>query len=884
MDAELYRRVKQVIAEVLERELEGDELRQYVSKACGEDAGLLREVESLLDQGGASCEQFLEEPLVADVTIPERPARSSPDGGTPERVEAGAHSPTPTVPDLPEAVGPFRVLELLGEGGMGSVYLAEQDQPVHRELAVKVIRADVTATQAAARFDLERQTLARLSHPHIAQLYEAGTTAEGYPYFAMEHCSGAPVTDYCDQHRLSIEQRLELFISICEAVQHAHQRGIIHRDLKPSNILVTEVDGRHWAKIIDFGIAKAIDQPLAEAMDLTGERIVGTPAYMSPESLGLVNGVDLIDTRTDVYALGVVLYELLVGTRPFALGSGGLARFLSMVANEPTPRPSQRLSTEDAESREQVAELRQVEASTLHRRLIGDLDWIVATAVAKDREERYGSPAELAADVRRFLDHQPVTASPPSLRYLAGKFVRRHRGMVAAASLAVIALILGTIGTTFGMMQARWEAERAREALLDAEEVTDFLVHLFEVSDPREAGGETISARQLLDRGAVRIEERLAGQPLRQARLMHSIGDIYDQLQVYTEAKGMVSSALALREQELPADHQDIAESLYKLGVIERELAEYEAAEEVVRRSLEIRQDVFGPDHPLVGEALRELAVTLYLSGRHDEAEPLVRRSLEIATTRLDADDPAVASSLETLGNLLKDRGRQFEAIPFLQQALAIREQALDASDPRLATSLNNLGSCLGSEQRFEEALPLFERALVIQEKTLGPSAPPVAMSRANLGIVYRELDQFDEAESAFVRAQADFESALGPTHPLVANPMAELGVLFWQQGRMEDAEKHLRQALGMWIKVPGPDHPLTAWAHWGLANVLRDSNQPNEAETHYKASLEVREKVLPTGHPELVQTLEDYARLLRDGGRVDEAAVLEEQAKGASD
>ncbi len=821
--------------------------------------------------------------------------RRPPDPEAPLVPNGGSRLPDPDaaslagVPDdaavnrvlAPVTIGSYRILSLLGEGGMGCVYLAEQNAPVRRKVAIKLIRASLATPAAIALFSAERQAMARLTHPAIAQIFEAGAASDGCPYFVMEHVPGESLTHFCDRRRLSLAERLELFIEICHGVEHAHRRGVLHRDLKPGNVMIAEIDGLPAPKIIDFGIARALDSPLTDETLLTRFGL-GTPGYMSPEAYDAVD----VDTRTDVYALGVMLCELVVGVRPFDVHGASLSQVMQQVISEPAPRPSQRFQSLEPEQQEGLAAGRRTDRRQLAARLAGDLDWIVAKALERERDRRYGSATELAADVRRHLDLEPVSARAPSVRYRVGRFVRRHRAVVAAASLAVIALVLGTIGTTLGMMRAQREAERAnleaentREALLDAEEVTDFLIRLFEVSDPREAGGESISARQLLDRGAGRIEEDLADQPLRQARLMHTIGAIYDQLQVHREARRLVESALALRERELPADHPDVADSLHRLAVIDRQLAEYEAAEAAARRSLALRQKAHGPDHPRVGEALRELAVTLYLSGRHAEAEPLVRRALAIATTELGAGHPQVADSLETLGNLLKGQGRCAEAIPPLSQALAIRGQTLGASDPTLALSLNNLGSCYAEARRFEEALPLFERALAIQEKTLGAQATPVAVGRTNLGILYRDVGRPQAAESALARARDDLMKALGPGHPLVANAMAELGLLLGQQGRLAEAEAELRRAVTIWIENPGPEHSWTAWGHWGLANVLRDRGRLGEAESHYRDSLEFRRRLLPAGHPELRQTLTDYARLLRAAGRDGEAAALEAEA-----
>ena len=784
---------------------------------------------------------------------------------------------------MPDRIGPYRVLTVLGEGGMGCVYLAEQLEPVQRYVAIKLIRASLTSPASLIRFNAERQAMARLSHPGIAQIFEAGTTDDGFPYFVMENVPGKPVTHFCDRQCSTLQERLELMIRICHGVEHAHRKGILHRDLKPSNVLVVAGEDEATPKIIDFGIAKAMDQPLTDETVLTRFGI-GTPTYMSPEAFEVTPEVGSdVDTRTDVYSLGIMLYELLVGSPPYDTRGSSLAEIVHQITHESADIPSRRFNGLAPDERKRVAAGRQLEPDGLARQLRGDLDWIVDKAMAKERDRRYGSATELAADLRRHLDLEPVSAGPPSLSYRSGRFVRRHKAAVVGASLAVLAMLLGIFGTTYAMVRANREADRAnqeaaktREALLDAEAVTGFLVNLFEITDPREVGGESVTARQVLDRGASVIESRLTDQPLRRARLMHTIGTIYNQLQVPQEAQRLVSSALDLRRRHLTADHVDVAESLYRLAVISRELADYEKAEEFAGQALRIRRAGLGPDHPSVGEIERELGVILFRAGQHERAEEHIRQALVIAE---QGDDPeSEAAATEALGNLLKARGRCDEATPHLRKSLEIRERWLEPLDPRLAYSLNNLSSCLGEAKQFREAKVLLERALEIQEQTLGPEATTVAMGRSNLGILYRELEEHGPAEAAFIDARDSFIKALGPEHPVVANPMAELGVLYWQMGRMKDAEAQLQPALDLWQRKLGDDHLLTAWAQWGLANVLRDVDRLDEAETLYLSSIQTREAQLPEGHPYVREALTDYSELLRRAGRSEDLLIVEEK------
>jgi len=431
------------------------------------------------------------------------PSPSS-DGGDATALEASAH-------DSEVRVKNYRILQKIGEGGMGEVYEAEQEQPVRRRVALKVIKMGMDTKDVVARFESERQALALMDHPGIARVFEAGATERGQPFFVMEFIRGVPITDYCDRNKLRTRDRLELFIQVCVAVQHAHQKGIIHRDLKPTNVLVAVQDEKPMPKIIDFGLAKATAQPLTERTVFTElGQLVGTPEYMSPEQVELT-GLDL-DTRTDVYSLGVLLYELLVGALPFdskELRKAGFDGLRRKIREDEPLRPSTRLTSLERESSSNVAKQRKTDPITLSRQLRGDLDWIVMKAIEKDRTRRYASASELAADIHRHLDNQPVLAGPPSSAYRLRKFVARHKVGVAAASLVVFAMLLGITGTTTGLIRAIKAERVAREEAEAARQVSEFLEGLFAVSDPGAARGNTITAREILDDGADKISREL---------------------------------------------------------------------------------------------------------------------------------------------------------------------------------------------------------------------------------------------------------------------------------------------------------------------------------------------------------------------------------------
>jgi len=700
---------------------------------------------------------------------------------------------------LPETIGPYRILGLLGEGGMGSVFLAEQTTPVRRKVALKLIRSTFLSHEAVVRFETERQAMARLQHPNVAQIYEAGTTPEGQPFFVMEHVEGDRITAYCDEQCLTIGRRLKLFCDVCAAVQHAHQKGILHRDLKPGNVLVTELEARPAPKIIDFGVAKAVDQPQAGATLLTGTKLVGTPAYLAPEATQLEGGSGDVDTRADVYSLGVILYELLVGRRPFEDQKDNIIQVLRRIAEEEPVGPSTLRGRLDIEDRKASARPRHTEEGALRKRLRGDLDWIVLKAIAKEPHLRYGSAAELAADIRRHLRHEPVEAGPPSALYRLRKFVRRQIGPVIAGLLLLVVLAGGIVARTLEAQRANREAaaaidarQQAEEALADSRkakreraEVSEFLIDLFQVSDPGEAMGNAVTARELLDTGAERIRSGFMDQPLARARFMQTIADVYRKLGLYDSAQELFEEALELRRRELPPDHPDLAESLNGLAAVFNHMA------------------------------------------RPEDAENLFEEALAIREKSLEPNDLRIAMSLSNVANMYAYRGAVQEAEEYYLRSVAIaRSHAEDAVPEELTAdvlvSLNNLGTLYLDQGRFEEAEPLFQEFLDYQRETHGPRHPHVGMALYNLAEVRWRRGFLDDAEELFNTAIETLEEVLGADHPDVAYGISYLGSLRADQGRPREAEALYRRALAIQKATLPADHPELQATEEGLAKLLR--------------------------------------------------------------
>ena len=787
MDPEHWQQIKGIFQRACE--LDAAARLEYVDRACRDDGELRREVEALLahhEQAG----RFIEAPVSAEPQVLAGSRLGSLNG---------------------RSLGAYRILDRIGHGGMGDIYMAERGDDQYRQrVAIKLIKLGMDSDLLVARFRQERQILANLDHPSIARLLDGGTLEDGRPYLVMEHIDGEPIDRYCRRLGLSIPQRLELFRQVCDAVQYAHRNLVIHRDLKPSNILVT---AGGTPKLLDFGTAKLLEGSDEEApATRTGLRLL-TPAYASPEQL---KG-ETITTASDIYALGVVLYELLTGRRPFDFENNLSPEVVRVVCEEKPPRPStliargeSRTGAEPATRPDSITDPGSTPTTgkRWRRMLAGDLDNIVLMALRKEPSRRYATVEQLSEDLRRHVADLPVAAQPDTLRYRAGKFVRRHRAAVVAASLVFLVLATAVVVTTWQARRATAASVRAEKARAQTQGVTDFLVRLLEASDPGESQGRDVTVREMLDRGAGLIDE-LQDQPEQQAALLATMGFVYYRLSAYDRAQELLEEALDIRI-ALGVRGLELAEVLDDLGQVLMVRGDAERAREMLREGLDLRRSLLEAPHPEIAASLNNLGV--FHEGRDDyeASRQLHEKALAMRRALPRAEGADVAESLNNLGAVLQKLGRIGESEKLIREALEIRRGLFENDHPALATSLNNLGSVLFEQGAWEEAEDHFRESVEMGRRLLrGQDHRELATRLGNLASVLSQLGRLDEAEVHYVEVSQMLQRLLGPEHIDVAWSLENLGVLYQNRRDYERAVDCYRRACQLLIAA-GVDESIS--------------------------------------------------------------------------
>jgi serine/threonine protein kinase/tetratricopeptide (TPR) repeat protein len=779
-------------------------------------------------------------------------------------------------PILGRVIGPFVVQRLLGEGGMGRVYEASQTEPIARQVALKVLRPQIASEEVLARFEGERQALAVMDHPNIARILDAGTTDDGTPWFAMELVDGVTITAWAEQQGLDLAACIELVLPVCDAVQHAHLKGVIHRDLKPSNILVARADdGTPVPKVIDFGVAKAIEQPLlARTLATRFGELVGTPEYMSPEQATL--GALDVDTRSDVYSLGLVLYELLVGSLPLPPARlRGLAfdEICRRIREDDTPQPSVEVRR-NLESG--VVQMRPGTDRGWSRRVQAELDAVLLKALAKDRDRRYPSVADFADDLRRFLADEPVRAAPPSLAYRASKLVRRHKATAAVLASISLSIVVALVAVVFGWLESERARARVEAALATSDRTTDFLVELFTASDPRVAAGSEPTLRELLDRGIERIDD-LEDEPSVQARLLETLGDVSWSLGLYEESEPLLLQALELRDTEAPNPARK-AQALTRLGGLYRDRPDLAKAEEVLREAVATLDAAGLNETPEMGGVANDLGIVLSRMRRFEEAAEFLERSIELGERFEEAPSGNVASGMANLGVLYQRMGDPARSLEMTRRALALFEQILPENHPNFAVLEVNITTASRNLGDLGEARRAILRALEVDRVALPEGHPGIADDLHGLGSVELRLGRLDAARAAFTEGLGIMDAAFGEGNFRSTLHRASLGNVALVAGRPEDALEHLDavlETLAVSDDPRAPRHSVGYLRQRALA--LRQLGRTDAARSSIERGLDLANETSQIAELPNLRLLE--ALLALDLGEFDRAQQLFDQA-----
>jgi serine/threonine protein kinase/tetratricopeptide (TPR) repeat protein len=840
METERWQRIEAVFHAALAREASGRD--EFVRQECGGDEELRKEVLSLLAESEADGD-FLEDPAM-QVAARVLASSSKAEG---ENAAAGS---------LPAFIGRYRVIRLLGEGGMGTVYEAEQDEP-RRVVALKVIRPGLATPERLRRFRHESQALGRLQHPGIAQIYDAGAADTGFgpqPYFAMELVRGESLDRYVATHPLSTREKLALMAKICEGVHHAHQRGLIHRDLKPGNILIDETG---QPKILDFGVARLTESEAQLTMQTEVGQIVGTLAYMSPEQVQ--GDPQEIDTRTDVYSLGVILYELLTGQLPYN------------VSGRQIP-----------EAVRTIREVDPASLSSISRNYRGDVETIVGKALEKDKARRYESAAALGADIQHYLSDEPILARPPSTSYQLSKFARRHRALVTGAAAVFLVLVVGiAVSTTLAVRARRAEQaaikerDRASRERDRATRITDFMTGMFKVSDPGESRGNSVTAREILDKASNDLNSGLATDPDAQSQMMQVMANTYANLGLYPRADELATRALEARRKLLGPDDPKTLESMTQVGdILERE-GKFEDAEKMERQALAAERRVLGSDDRLTLDTMNLLVITVGFQGRYAEADKLDREQIEILARKNSPDDDKLVAAKTNLAGLLSAEGRFVEAEKEDRDLSEIARRKWGSDHPKALAPRENLAMVLTQQGRLKEAEQLFREILPMRQRVQGADHPDTLHCMENLAGVLSAEGRLNESEQMYRESLKASVRVLGAEYPETLAEQFDIAVLLNKEGRTHEAEKLAAATLAAQMRILGPDNPDTLSSQSVLVEIMLAQHRYAEAEKMARQVYAVQLRTQGPQHPETMYSLQLLGTSLALDHRYPEAVHL---------
>ena len=839
--------------------LNGAERSRLLEERCAGDADLRRAIEELL-VAHDDAEGFLGAP-----TLEEAPA-------------APSGSATGPLADLQEGdwIGPYRLKSVLGEGGFGRVFLAEQTEPVSRLVAIKLLKAGMDSQKIVARFEAERQALAVMDHPCVARVFDGGQSPNGRPYFVMEYVRGEPITEYCQRVDLSVRERLALFESVCLAVQHAHNKGIVHRDLKPSNVLVATVDEKPAPKVIDFGIAKAVGESASQALMTMEGQMIGTPAYMSPEQ---VDGAAGMDTRSDVYTLGVLLYELLTGSLPIPkerLNKLSPVAIAEAVRAETPDRPSTRASRSVGEGATSNGRSR-ISARQLAGHLRGDLDWIVMRAMEKEPDRRYQTAFALARDIRRHLDGEPVEAGPPGGWYRLRKFAARHRGELAAGAVVLIALVGGLISSLVFATRSEHSREIAEREKEMALETAAFAEGMLTGLDPAVArGADTTLLRRMLEDSIERLRTDPPEHADTEARLRAMIGTGLFKIAAFDEAGEQFGKSLRLARSVLPEHDPFILETWQNLAQSYAETTRFDDARRELEGVLEAKRAAFGDDDPRTMQAEFDLAAVNRLSGRTEVARSQFENVIARRTRVLGGEHADTMSAKNSLATVLGELGQPADAIPIYKEVIEFQKQELGEDHPHTLATMNNLADDLSALGQDEEAASMLEDVLIIKRRILEPNHPSLLISVNNLASLHGKLGRLEEAETLFRESRSIAEQAFGGDDwrtLAIGNNLASH--LLKRMDRPEEAKAILDEVMPRCEGALGPDHRLTLAIKSNLCGCLMELGSIDEAVEFASELVEVGDQALPSEHPDRVTYRSVLGKALLRSDRWREAEPL---------